>query len=150
MRTPTSEHDWPQPSRWGGSVTPKPTSVRWWRSSSATARATSPARRSSSTAAATLAFDDSEPSRGGLANPVTPTEPFGSGSISLRLYPHDDLDAPALIDEMRAQAVLAIEHGVHGVMTSEHHGGFGGFIPHPPPAGGAQAQAEPDRRGAPL
>ena len=32
---------------------------------------------------------------------------------------------------MRAQAVLGREAGFDGVMTSEHHGGFGGYLPNP-------------------
>jgi alkanesulfonate monooxygenase SsuD/methylene tetrahydromethanopterin reductase-like flavin-dependent oxidoreductase (luciferase family) len=81
---------------------------------------------------------------------VTATEPFGSGSVSLRLYPHDDFDAPALIDEMCAQAALAIEHGFHGVMTSEHHGGFGGYIPNPLQSAGWMLEAMPAGWAAPC
>jgi len=40
---------------------------------------------------------------------------FGRGSVSLRLYPHNDLAAPAIVDE-RAQAALAADHGFDGVM----------------------------------
>jgi alkanesulfonate monooxygenase SsuD/methylene tetrahydromethanopterin reductase-like flavin-dependent oxidoreductase (luciferase family) len=83
-------------------------------------------------------------------NLVTPTEPFGSSSVSLRLYPHDDLDATELIDEMCAQAVLAMEHGFHGVMTSEHHGGFGGYIPNPLQAAGWMLEAMPTGWAAPC
>ncbi|MGQ0804517.1 MAG: LLM class flavin-dependent oxidoreductase [Actinomycetota bacterium] len=57
--------------------------------------------------------------------------PFGPGSVSLRLYPHNDLPAPAIVDELRAQAALAADHGFDGVMTSEHHGGFAGYLPNP-------------------
>ena len=57
--------------------------------------------------------------------------PFGRGSVSLRLYPHNDLPAPAIVDELRAQAALAADHGFDGVMTSEHHGGFAGYLPNP-------------------
>jgi alkanesulfonate monooxygenase SsuD/methylene tetrahydromethanopterin reductase-like flavin-dependent oxidoreductase (luciferase family) len=57
--------------------------------------------------------------------------PFAAGSVSLRLYPHTDLDATALLDELRLQAVLADAHGFDGVMTSEHHGGFPGYLPNP-------------------
>ncbi len=54
------------------------------------------------------------------------------GSVSLRLYPHNDLgDAAAVVDEVRAQARLAAEVGFDGVMTSEHHGGFAGYSPNP-------------------
>src|SRR5439155_1012099 len=42
-----------------------------------------------------------------------------------------DLGAVAIVDELRAQAALADEHGFDGVMTSEHHGGFHGYLPNP-------------------
>jgi len=57
--------------------------------------------------------------------------PFGPGSVSLRLYPHNDLPAPTIVEELRAQAALAANHGFDGVMTSEHHGGFAGYLPNP-------------------
>ena len=57
--------------------------------------------------------------------------PLGAGSISLRLYPHTELAAPAIVDELRTQAALASAHGFDGVMTSEHHGGFAGYLPNP-------------------
>ena len=62
--------------------------------------------------------------------------PFAPGSVSLRLYPHLDLAAPAIIDELLAQAALASENGFDGVMTSEHHGGFAGYLPNPLQAAG--------------
>jgi alkanesulfonate monooxygenase SsuD/methylene tetrahydromethanopterin reductase-like flavin-dependent oxidoreductase (luciferase family) len=58
-------------------------------------------------------------------------EPFAAGSVSLRLYPHNDLPAPAVIGELCAQAQLALAHGFDGIMTSEHHGGFPGYLPNP-------------------
>lgn len=57
--------------------------------------------------------------------------PFAAGSISLRLYPHDDLDAVDVVTELCAQAQLALGGGFDGVMTSEHHGGVGGYLPNP-------------------
>jgi len=63
-------------------------------------------------------------------------EPFARGSVSLRLYPHNDLPAPAIVDELRAQAALAAAHGFDGVMTSEHHAGFHGYLPNPLQAAG--------------
>ncbi len=57
--------------------------------------------------------------------------PFAPGSVSFRCYPHDGLDAAAIVDELRVQAALAVEHGFDGVMTSEHHGGFPGYVPNP-------------------
>jgi len=62
--------------------------------------------------------------------------PFAPGSVSLRLYPHLDLPAPQIVEELRAQAALAAEHGFDGVMTSEHHGGFAGYLPNPLQAAG--------------
>jgi alkanesulfonate monooxygenase SsuD/methylene tetrahydromethanopterin reductase-like flavin-dependent oxidoreductase (luciferase family) len=56
--------------------------------------------------------------------------PLAKGSISLRLYPHD-VPAPAQIDELRAQACLAVAAGYDGVMVSEHHAGFAGYFPNP-------------------
>ena len=59
------------------------------------------------------------------------TAPFEAGSISLRLYPHNELGAPGVVDEMCRQATLGIDAGFDGVMTSEHHGGFAGYLPNP-------------------
>jgi alkanesulfonate monooxygenase SsuD/methylene tetrahydromethanopterin reductase-like flavin-dependent oxidoreductase (luciferase family) len=67
-----------------------------------------------------------------------------TGTISLRAYPHLELEAPAVVDEMRAQAVLAAEHGFDGVMTSEHHGGFAGYLPNPLQCAGFLLDAMPD------
>jgi len=57
--------------------------------------------------------------------------PFAPGSVSLRCYPHLDLPAPQIVDELRYHAAFAAEHGFDGVMTSEHHGGFPGYLPNP-------------------
>jgi alkanesulfonate monooxygenase SsuD/methylene tetrahydromethanopterin reductase-like flavin-dependent oxidoreductase (luciferase family) len=62
--------------------------------------------------------------------PTSPA-PFAPGSVSLRCYPHLGLPAPHIVDELRAQAALAVEHGFDGVMTNEHHGGFAGYLPNP-------------------
>jgi alkanesulfonate monooxygenase SsuD/methylene tetrahydromethanopterin reductase-like flavin-dependent oxidoreductase (luciferase family) len=59
------------------------------------------------------------------------TAPFAPGSVSLRLYPHNDLPASRIVSELRAQAALGAEHGFDGVMTAEHHGGFAGYLPNP-------------------
>ena len=56
---------------------------------------------------------------------------FAPGSIALRIYPHEELTAPDMVTEMRAQARLAVEHGFDGVMLAEHHGGFTGYLPNP-------------------
>ena len=60
-----------------------------------------------------------------------PSTPFAPGSVSLRLYPHNELPAPAVVAEFCAQATLALDHGFDGIMTSEHHGGFPGYLPNP-------------------
>ncbi|MGH9012398.1 MAG: LLM class flavin-dependent oxidoreductase, partial [Acidimicrobiia bacterium] len=76
--------------------------------------------------------------------------PFGRGSVSLRLYPDNDLPAPAIVDELRAQAALAADHGFDGVMTSEHHGGFAGYLPNPLQAAGWCLEAMTDGWAAPC
>ncbi len=57
--------------------------------------------------------------------------PFAPGSVSLRLYPHNELEAADIVNELCSQARLALEGGFDGIMTSEHHGGVGGYIPNP-------------------
>jgi alkanesulfonate monooxygenase SsuD/methylene tetrahydromethanopterin reductase-like flavin-dependent oxidoreductase (luciferase family) len=57
-------------------------------------------------------------------------EPLARGSISLRLYPHP-LPAAECVAELRAQAALAERVGFDGLMVSEHHGGFPGYVPNP-------------------
>jgi alkanesulfonate monooxygenase SsuD/methylene tetrahydromethanopterin reductase-like flavin-dependent oxidoreductase (luciferase family) len=49
----------------------------------------------------------------------------------MRLYPHNDLAASEVVAELCAQARLATDSGFAGVMTSEHHGGFPGYLPNP-------------------
>jgi alkanesulfonate monooxygenase SsuD/methylene tetrahydromethanopterin reductase-like flavin-dependent oxidoreductase (luciferase family) len=58
-------------------------------------------------------------------------DPFGPGSVSIRLYPHNELVASSVVRELCAQARLALEHDFDGVMTSEHHGGFAGYMAQP-------------------
>jgi alkanesulfonate monooxygenase SsuD/methylene tetrahydromethanopterin reductase-like flavin-dependent oxidoreductase (luciferase family) len=76
--------------------------------------------------------------------------PFAPGSVSLRLYPHNDLGAVAIVDELRVQAALAEEHGFDGVMTSEHHGGFHGYLPNPLQAAGWCLEATTGAWAAPA
>lgn len=64
------------------------------------------------------------------------TAPFAPGSVSMRLYPHNQLPAAEIVEELRAQAALAAERGFDGVMTSEHHAGFHGYLPNPLQAAG--------------
>jgi alkanesulfonate monooxygenase SsuD/methylene tetrahydromethanopterin reductase-like flavin-dependent oxidoreductase (luciferase family) len=66
---------------------------------------------------------------------------FADGSISVRLYPHNDLDAAEIVHHLCAQAALAAEVGFDGVMTAEHHGGFAGYLPNPLQISGFQLTA---------
>ncbi len=77
-------------------------------------------------------------------------EPFARGSVSLRIYPHLDLAAPRIVEELRAQASLAVACGFDGVMTSEHHGGFAGYLPNPLQAAGFALDAMPTGWAAPC
>ncbi|WTW99816.1 LLM class flavin-dependent oxidoreductase [Streptomycetaceae bacterium NBC_01309] len=56
---------------------------------------------------------------------------FADGSVSLRIYPHNELDAAGVAAELLGHAAAASEAGFDGVMTSEHHGGFAGYLPNP-------------------
>lgn len=56
--------------------------------------------------------------------------PLAIGSVSLRLYPHD-LDAVQQVEVLKRQAALGIASGYEGVMVSEHHADFPGYVPHP-------------------
>ena len=71
------------------------------------------------------------------------TAPLAAGSISLRLYPHLDRPAPEIVEELRAQAALAADHGFDGVMVSEHHAGFYGYLPNPQQVAGWLLEAMP-------
>jgi alkanesulfonate monooxygenase SsuD/methylene tetrahydromethanopterin reductase-like flavin-dependent oxidoreductase (luciferase family) len=78
------------------------------------------------------------------------TRPLAPGSVSLRLYPHLDLAPSEVVEELRTQAALASEHSFDGVMTSEHHGGFGGYLPNPLQAAGWCLEAMPHGWAAPC
>ena len=65
------------------------------------------------------------------APPERVTPPFAPGSVSLRLYPHNELPAPEVASTLVAEAVLAEAVGFAGLMVSEHHGGFAGYLPDP-------------------
>ena len=69
--------------------------------------------------------------------------PLAKGSLSLRLYPHLDRPAPAVVEELRTQAALAADHGFDGVMSSEHHAGFYGYVPNPLQLAGWLLEAMP-------
>jgi alkanesulfonate monooxygenase SsuD/methylene tetrahydromethanopterin reductase-like flavin-dependent oxidoreductase (luciferase family) len=60
-----------------------------------------------------------------------PSAPFAPGSVSIRLYPHNDLPADQIVSEFCAQAGLALGSGFDGIMASEHHGGFAGYMAQP-------------------
>ena len=79
-----------------------------------------------------------------------PISPFSPGSVSLRLYPHLDRPAPAVVDELLAQGELAAARGFDGVMTSEHHGGFAGYLPNPLQAAGWLLDVMPTGWAAPC
>jgi alkanesulfonate monooxygenase SsuD/methylene tetrahydromethanopterin reductase-like flavin-dependent oxidoreductase (luciferase family) len=51
--------------------------------------------------------------------------------VSLRLYPHSGLAPSRVVEELVSQAALAARHGFDGIMTSEHHNGFSGYLPNP-------------------
>jgi alkanesulfonate monooxygenase SsuD/methylene tetrahydromethanopterin reductase-like flavin-dependent oxidoreductase (luciferase family) len=81
---------------------------------------------------------------------VVTRPPLSSGSVSLRIYPHSGLDAVATVAEMGRQAEMAAGAGFDGVMTSEHHGGFAGYIPNPQQAAGWLLEAMADGWAAPC
>src|SRR5471030_2962960 len=55
-----------------------------------------------------------------------------------------------MVRELRDQAVLGTEAGFDGVMTSEHHGGFAGYMPNPLQAAGWLLEAMPSAWAAPC
>jgi alkanesulfonate monooxygenase SsuD/methylene tetrahydromethanopterin reductase-like flavin-dependent oxidoreductase (luciferase family) len=60
------------------------------------------------------------------------SQPFERGSISLRIYAHNELsDAAVILEEFRAQTKLGLESGFDGIMVAEHHGGLGSYLPNP-------------------
>ena len=79
-----------------------------------------------------------------------PTPPLGPGTVSLRLYPHNELSAPEVVDRLCSMAVRAVEEGFDGVLTSEHHGGFAGYLPNPLQVTGFQLAAMPRGWAAPA
>src|SRR5439155_6301414 len=62
----------------------------------------------------------------------------------------NELTAADIVDELRMQASLAVQHGFDGVMTSEHHGGFHGYLPNPLQAAGWCLEAMPHGWAAPC
>jgi alkanesulfonate monooxygenase SsuD/methylene tetrahydromethanopterin reductase-like flavin-dependent oxidoreductase (luciferase family) len=76
--------------------------------------------------------------------------PLAPGSVSMRLYPHNDLPADQILEELREQARLAIGAGLNGVMTNEHHNGFAGYMPNPVQTAGWLLEAMPSGWAAPC
>jgi len=76
--------------------------------------------------------------------------PLAPGSVSLRIYPHNDLPATTIVDQLRGQAQLAGEHGFDGVMVAEHHGGFAGYLANPIQTAGWMLDAMPTGWAAPC
>lgn len=60
-----------------------------------------------------------------------PSPVFADGSVSLRIYPHNELTASGIVGHLCDQAARAADGGFDGVMTAEHHGGFAGYLPNP-------------------
>ncbi len=82
--------------------------------------------------------------------PGAPPLPFADGSVSFRLYAHNELEATDVVDELALQAALAIGAGFDGIMTSEHHGGFGGYLPSPLLAASFVLESQPVGWAAPC
>jgi alkanesulfonate monooxygenase SsuD/methylene tetrahydromethanopterin reductase-like flavin-dependent oxidoreductase (luciferase family) len=76
--------------------------------------------------------------------------PFAPGSVSFRSYPHGGLSATEIVEELRAQATTAQRCGFDGVMTSEHHAGFAGYVPNPLQLAGFLLEAMPSGWAAPC
>src|ERR1700683_4317498 len=55
-----------------------------------------------------------------------------------------------MIRELQDQAMLGVDAGFDGVMTSEHHGGFAGYMPNPLQAAGWLLDAMPVGWAAPC
>lgn len=75
--------------------------------------------------------------------------PLAPGSVSLRLYPHDT-DAVEQLALIRAQAARAVAAGYDGVMVSEHHADFPGYLPNPVQLAGFLLDAMPTGWAAPC
>ena len=75
--------------------------------------------------------------------------PLAPGSVSLRLYPHD-LSATDQVEVLRRQARRASEIGYDGVMVSEHHADFPGYLPNPVQLAGLLLDAMPTGWVAPC
>jgi alkanesulfonate monooxygenase SsuD/methylene tetrahydromethanopterin reductase-like flavin-dependent oxidoreductase (luciferase family) len=76
--------------------------------------------------------------------------PLLPGSVSLRLYPHHELDPVDIVAELLAQGRQAEAAGFDGLMVSEHHNGFGGYLPNPIQAAGWLLEATTKAWAAPC
>ncbi|MDW3217564.1 MAG: LLM class flavin-dependent oxidoreductase [Acidimicrobiales bacterium] len=84
-----------------------------------------------------------------MSDPRFTSEPLRPGSVSLRLYPHDT-DAVEQIALIRAQAARAVAVGYDGVMVSEHHADFPGYLPNPIQLAGFLLDSMPTGWAAPC
>lgn len=75
--------------------------------------------------------------------------PLEKGSVSLRLYPHD-VGAVQQLALIRAQAARASAVGYDGVMVSEHHADFPGYLPNPVQLAGFLLESMPSGWAAPC
>lgn len=81
--------------------------------------------------------------------PAAP-RPLAPGSLSLRLYPHLELPAPVIVEQLVAEAQRAVSSGFDGTMVSEHHNGFAGYLPNPIQAAGWVLESTPTGWSAPC
>ncbi|HVT64627.1 MAG TPA: LLM class flavin-dependent oxidoreductase [Mycobacteriales bacterium] len=65
-----------------------------------------------------------------------PARAMRRGSVSLRLYPHLDLPPTEIVRELLEQGRRSEDAGFDGVMVSEHHNAFAGYLPNPIQAAG--------------
>jgi alkanesulfonate monooxygenase SsuD/methylene tetrahydromethanopterin reductase-like flavin-dependent oxidoreductase (luciferase family) len=72
------------------------------------------------------------------------------GSVSLRLYPHLDLPPTDVVSELLAQGRLGEDAGFGGLMVSEHHNAFAGYLPNPIQAAGWLLEATRTAWAAPC
>jgi alkanesulfonate monooxygenase SsuD/methylene tetrahydromethanopterin reductase-like flavin-dependent oxidoreductase (luciferase family) len=68
----------------------------------------------------------------------------------LRLYPHLELPVEDAVAELGRQGRAAVGAGFDGVMTSEHHNGFAGYLPNPLQAAGWLLDEMPSGWAAPC
>jgi alkanesulfonate monooxygenase SsuD/methylene tetrahydromethanopterin reductase-like flavin-dependent oxidoreductase (luciferase family) len=80
---------------------------------------------------------------------LSASSPLAIGSVSLRLYPHD-VGPVEQLELIRAQAAAGIAAGYDGVMVSEHHADFPGYLPNPTQLAGFLLDAMPSGWAAPC